>query len=200
MVRRYWFIAVTSVLAAAVILGIGYQFWWGYTRLPVVDRAPDFTLSNLAGKQVKLHDSDGKVRLVSFFYSHCPDICQATNVNLARIQQKLNEEKLLNNKAVILSITFDPQIDTPQVLHKYADQRNIHFNGWEFLRGTPEQTKNVLTGFKVVAEKQSADLFIHSNQMFLLDKDENIRAVYKMGSEMDNNKILADIKNLAHET
>ncbi|WP_047150369.1 SCO family protein [Aneurinibacillus tyrosinisolvens] len=200
VIKRYGFAFVATLLIAAVILTIGYQLWWGASRLPVVDRAPDFTLSDMHGKRVALHDSDGKVRLVSFHYTSCPDICQATNVNLQRIQKRLKEEAILDKKALLMTITFDPKRDTEEVLQKYTDARNIQPDGWLFLRGTPEQTKQVLDGFKVLAEEQQGGLFMHSNQLFLVDGNENIRRIYKMGSEMNNDDIVDDIRNLVNDS
>jgi protein SCO1/2 len=195
-IKRYWFIVVAGVCIAAVLLAIVYQIWWGASKLPVLDRAPSFTMSDMYGKAVSLRDSDGKVRLVSFHYTHCPDICQATNFNLIRVQQKLKEQRILGNQAVLMTITFDPKRDTQRVLQQYTAARNIRPDGWLFLRGTPEQTKQVLNGFKVFAEDQGNGMFTHSNELFLLDGSENIRAIYKMGSSMNNEQIVKDINNL----
>ncbi|GED14298.1 hypothetical protein AM501_10340 [Aneurinibacillus migulanus] len=194
--KRYWFIVVAGTLIAAVLLTIVYQLWWGSNKLPTLDRAPSFTMSDMYGKPVSLRDSDGKVRLVSFHYTHCPDICQATNFNLIRVQQKLKEQGVLGDKALLMTITFDPKRDTEQMLQKYTASQGIKSEGWSFLRGTPEQTEQVLQGFKVLAEDQGNGIFMHSNNLFLVDGSENIRAIYKMGSSMDNEQIVKDIHNL----
>lgn len=194
--KRYWFIVVAGTLIAAVLLTIVYQLWWGSNKLPTLDRAPSFTMSDMYGKPVSLRDSDGKVRLVSFHYTHCPDICQATNLNLIRVQQKLKEQGVLGDKALLMTITFDPKRDTEQMLQKYTASQGIKSEGWSFLRGTPEQTEQVLQGFKVLAEDQGNGIFMHSNNLFLVDESENIRAIYKMGSSMDNEQIVKDIHNL----
>lgn len=194
--RRYWFTTLAGILIAAVLLTIAYQLWWGSSKLPVLDRAPSFTMSNMDGKPVSLRDSDGKVRLVSFHYTYCPDVCQATNLNLIQVQQKLKEQGSLGEQALIMTITFDPKRDTGEVLKKYTEARGIKPEGWSFLRGTEAQTKQVLDGFKVFAEDSGNGIFVHSNELFLVDGNQNIRAIYKMGTEMDNEKIVQDINNL----
>ncbi|WP_286886846.1 SCO family protein [Aneurinibacillus sp. UBA3580] len=196
VLKRYWFVVVAGMLIAAVLLTIVYQLWWGASKLPTLDRAPSFTMSDMYGKPVALRDSDGKVRLVSFHYTHCPDVCQATNFNLIRVQQKLKEQGVLGNQALLMTITFDPKRDTGQVLQQYTAARGIKPDGWMFLRGTPEETKQVLEGFKVFAEDQGNGIFMHSNELFLVDGNQNIRAIYKMGSGMNNEQIVDDINNL----
>ncbi|WP_171253141.1 SCO family protein, partial [Acinetobacter baumannii] len=81
--------------------------------------------SDMYGRPVSLRDSDGKVRLVSFHYTYCPDVCQATNLNLIRVQQKLKEQGSLGKQALIMTITFDPKRDTGEVLQKYTEARGI---------------------------------------------------------------------------
>ncbi|MCI1694384.1 SCO family protein [Aneurinibacillus aneurinilyticus] len=197
--KRYWFIGVAGTLITVVILTIVYQLWWGSNKLPTLDRAPSFTMSDMYGKPVSLRDSDGKVRIVSFHYTHCPDICQATNFNLIRVQQKLKEQGVLGDKVLLMTITFDPKRDTEQMLQKYTSSQGIKSEGWSFLRGTQEQTDQVLQGFKVLAEDQGNGIFMHSNNLFLVDGNENIRAIYKMGSSMDNEQIVKDIHNLLND-
>lgn len=193
---RNRFAIIASLLIITVIFVIVYQFMWGSRQLPVIDKAPSFTMSDMYGKPVSLQESDGKVRLVSFHYTRCPDICQATNLNIIRIQQKLKEEGVLGNKTQLLTITFDPKNDTEEVLQRYTAERNIQPEGWRFLRGTPEQTKEVLDGFKVYVEDSGNGFLTHSNELFLLDDQENIRAIYKMGDQMDNEQIFKDMKAL----
>jgi protein SCO1/2 len=196
VVKRHWFPIAAGLLIGSVLLTIVYQLWWGASKLPVIDRAPSFMMSDMYDKNVSLRDSDGKVRLVSFHYTRCPDVCQATNFNLIRIQQKLKEQGILGNQAILMTITFDPKRDTGEVLQKYTEVRNIKPDGWLFLHGTPQQTKHVLDGFRVFAEEQANGLFMHSNQLFLVDGNENVRAIYKMGTSMDNDQIVKDINNL----
>lgn len=198
VVKRYGFYVVTILLLGLFVGILGYQLWWGLSRLPIMDRAPDFRLSDLNGKEVTLRDTDGKIRVVSFFYTSCPDICQTTNLNLLRLDKKLAEQGLLKDTSLI-SISFDPERDTAENLKHYLSTANFNQPGWLFLRGNKDQIEQVLKGFKIIAEKNPDGFYMHSNKMFLVDRNNNIRAVYQMGTSMDNNKILEDIKNLQKE-
>lgn len=198
VVKRYSFYAVTIVLLALFVGILGYQLWWGMTRLPVIDRAPDFRLTDVNGKTVTLEDTSGKIRLVSFFYTRCPDICQITNHNLVGLDQLLAERGLQKDTNFI-SITFDTERDTAEHLKKYIAAGQFDRPGWLFLRGNQEEIDKTVKGFKIVAEKGEDGFYLHSNKLFLVDGNNNIRSVYKMGSEMDNEQIVKDIANLQKE-
>ncbi|BAU26678.1 protein SCO1/2 [Aneurinibacillus soli] len=191
-----WFVAALLLVVCGLI---GWKLWWGSSTLPVVDRAPNFTLTDMYGRTVPLRESDGKVRIVSFHYTRCPDICQATNFKLLRLAEQLRKEKLLAERVLLMTISFDSKYDTEAVLKQYTDRTGMKQDGWLFLRGSQEQTKQVLKGFKVLAEEQDGGLFMHSNQLFLLDGSQNIRAVYRMGSELDTDAMLADIHALLED-
>lgn len=198
VVKRYSFYVVTILLLGLFVGILGYQLWWGLTRLPVIDRAPDFRLSDVNGKAVTLHDTDGKIKLVSFFYTSCPDICQTTNYNLVSLDKKLAERGLQKNTNFI-SISFDTERDTADHLKNYVARGQFDRPGWFFLRGEQAEIDKAVKGFKIVAEKGADGLYLHSNKLFLVDGNNNIRSVYKMGSEMDNEQILKDIANLQKE-
>lgn len=188
-----WLIAVLLITVCGLI---GWQLWWGSSKLPVVDRAPNFTLTDMYGRTVPLQESDGSVRIVSFHYTMCPDICQATNFKLLRLAQQLKEEQLLGKQVLLMTVTFDTKRDTEAVLRDYTERTGMKQDGWLFLRGSGEQIKQVTNGFKVLAEEREGGLFMHSNQLFLLDGSQNIRAVYRMGSELDIDQMLRDIHTL----
>ena len=198
VVKRYSFYVVTILLLGLFVGILGYQLWWGMTRLPVIDRAPDFRLSDVNDKAVTLHDTDGKIRLVSFFYTSCPDICQTTNYNLVSLDKKL-AEKGLQKDTNLISISFDSERDTTDHLKKYIAAGQFDRPGWLFLRGEKDEINKAVKGFKIVAEKGSDGFYLHSNKLFLVDGNNNIRSVYKMGSDMDNDQILKDIANLQKE-
>ncbi|MFT9850128.1 SCO family protein [Aneurinibacillus sp. REN35] len=193
------FAVLASLVIIAVIAIILYQNFGGYRTLPVIEKAPAFTMKDMYGQPFSFDKSEGSVRLVSFHYVRCPDVCQTTNLNLIRIQQKLKEEGVLGKEADLITITFDPKNDTEDVLQKYTAARNIQPDGWTFLRGTPQQTKQVLDGFKLYVQDQGNGLLTHSNELFLVDKERNIRAIYQMGDGMDNDRIVEDMLALLDE-
>lgn len=200
LLHKNWFRMITVLLILSVVLGVSYWLWWGSTRLPVIDRAPDFTLQNLEGKNIKFSDLNGKIRVVEFFYANCPDVCPTTTANMVKIQNELKKKNLFDNSVDFVSISFDPERDTSSVLQKYAERLGIDQSGWTILRGTEESTQKVAKDFGVFVEKEPDGSFVHSTgSLYLVDRSNNLRKVYAMGDKMPTDKILDDILNLANE-
>ena len=84
---------------------------------------------------------------MSFIYTHCPDVCPLTTNNMQHLQDTLARSGIENVKFVTL--TFDPNRDTPYVLKEYAEIRGINFKDWDFLSGTKANTDSVLYSMDV---------------------------------------------------
>lgn len=189
-----------GIMVIAFIVGVGYWFWSGYTKLPVLNRAPDFTLQNLAGENVNFTDYNGKVRLVEFIYTNCPDICPVTTAKMVNLQNDLKEEGFWGSKVQFVSVTFDPEHDTADVLQKHAEAMGIDQSGWTLLRGTEEETHAVVESYGNFVEEQADGTFIHATRsLYLVDAKNNVRKVYYMGEEMPTEDVLKDITKLAKE-
>ena len=103
------------------------------------DQVPDFALLNEEGKRVHLGQYRGKALLLTFIYTRCPlpDYCPLMSHNFAEIEKGLAKTPDVYAKTHLLSISFDPKYDTPEVLRKYAsafvdDQKKPAFDHWEF--------------------------------------------------------------------
>lgn len=191
-----------ALLIAAVIGGIVYWFWWGATRLDVIDRAADWTLDNVhTGQQESFYQTAGnRVKLVEFIYINCPDICPATTLNMTQIQEDLKKKKLFGNDVVFVGVTFDPTRDTPEVINDYAKRMKVDWSGWYFFRGSEAEIKKVLKNYKIFAEKTPDGFYIHpTRSLFLIDRKNNVRKIYNMGDKMNNGEILKDIVRLTKE-
>lgn len=184
-----------------VLLGVsgywGYSFWQKSGALPAIKQAPDFTLKNLRGEEVRFSQLNGKVRLVEFLFTNCPDVCPLTTLNMVKVQRELQKKNRFGSKVAFVSISFDPQRDTPEVLQKYAASMGMDSNGWTVLRGTEEETERVVKAFNILVQKTPDGSFIHSTRsLFLIDASGQIRKIYSMGSEMNNDEVLKDIAEL----
>src|SRR3990170_1197762 len=82
--------------------------------------APDFTLINQDGARVSLRQFRGRLVMLTFIYTHCPDICPLTTAKLVQVQNELKKRGWFGRRVVLLSMTFDPQRDTPAVMKAYA--------------------------------------------------------------------------------
>src|SRR5207247_989594 len=96
---------------------------------------PDFVLTDQLHRRVRLSDFRGKVVAVDFIYTRCPlpDVCPRLSANFARLQRRFGEK--IGAELALLSITIDPQYDTPDVLLRYAKIWNAGPEGWRFLTG-----------------------------------------------------------------
>ncbi|TDF92770.1 SCO family protein [Paenibacillus piri] len=166
--------------------------------LPVIKPAPPFTLKNLEGETVQLSDSDGKVRLIEFLFTSCPDVCPMTTYNMVKLQEELKKEGLWGSKVQFQSITFDPVKDTPEVFKKYGDRMGMDYAGWKLLTGTEAETGEVAKSFGVMVQKMPDGQFVHSvTSLFLVDGAGKIRKVFAMGEDMNNEDILKKIRQIA---
>ncbi len=101
--------------------------------LPTLGAAPNFALISQDGAEVTLESLRGKVVAVSFIYTWCPDICPMLTNKMARVQDALGAD--FGTKVAFVSITFDPERDTPEALKAYAEAFDVDFAGWSFLTG-----------------------------------------------------------------
>lgn len=143
-----------------------------------------------------------KITLMAMVYTHCPDICPMTTHNMQLIESKLNKEELEKVRFVV--ITFDPNRDTPEVLKKFAEIRDINFSRWSFLSGDEQNTKEVMLKFdiKAVPADSSFDqegnlsyYIIHTDRLSLIDQNGWLRKNY-VGSIADVDEVVNDIKYL----
>ncbi|TBL69918.1 SCO family protein [Paenibacillus thalictri] len=197
LIKRYGF-RITVVILLAMI-GISVYSW--STRqgppLPTIKQAPDFSLLDLKGTPVRLSHTDGKVRLVEFLFTSCPDICPMTTYNMVKLQDKLKAQGLWGNKVQFFSITFDPLKDTPEVFKSYGDRMGIDYSGWNLLTGTEKETGDTARDFGVLVQKMQDGSFVHTvTSLFLVDQTGKIRKVFPMGEDMDNETILKMIWQL----
>lgn len=197
--RKYWLAILASVIGLAVIGFFGYNYYEQKHRLPVYKTMPDFALEKLDGSAFHFSDTDGKVRLVAFIFTNCMDVCPPTTLNMAKIQKELKANGLFGKDVQLMSISFDPERDTPAVLQKYADSFGADQTGWHFLRGEEATVAQVAQSFGVGVLKQPDGTFVHTMRIFLIDKEKKMRAIYGMAAEMDMDKIISDMKRLADE-
>jgi len=138
-------------------------------------KVPDFKFVNQDGDTITNMDYLGKVYVVEFFFTTCPSICPIMSENLVVIQNKLKGNKNFG----IVSITIDPEHDTPQVLKEYAEEHKVTNPNWNFLTGD----RNVIyelanIGFGIFADEDETvpGGFAHSGLFALIDKEGYVRS------------------------
>jgi len=94
---------------------------------------------------------------------------------MSQAQEELKKEGLFGDKVKFLSVTIDPERDTPERLREYAGMFDADFNGWKFLRGDEKETAELAKKYSILVTKDADGNFGHMNLFVLLDKKGNIR-------------------------
>jgi protein SCO1/2 len=172
------------------------------TSLPKSGEAiPDFRLVNQDGKPVRLTQYRGKALLITFIYTRCPlpEYCTLMSNNFAVIDHDLQKDSVLYEKTHLLSISFDPEFDTPKVLRSYGASHTGNydretFSHWEFLTGDAPEVKKMAQffGFTYIPEK---DQIIHSLQTALIAPDGKLAKLYS-GNAWKPSDVLRDINSI----
>jgi len=145
--------------------------------LTVKQAAPNFALKDLEDNIVTLESTNGKARIVYFYFANCPDVCPPTTFLLSQVQDILKKDGDLGNKIELISITLDPERDTPDVIREFAQETSVDFEHWQFLRAeTIEETIQLAKefGVAVIYDKEN-ETFIHTNPITVVDADGNVR-------------------------
>ena len=162
-----------------------------------------YNLINQEGEAVVFPDIiKGQITVMGFIFTHCPDICPMTTHNMYLTEKKLKEEGINDVKFVALS--FDPDRDTPEVLKKFAEVRELDFNSWTLLTGEINTVNDLLKRFDVKAIKtdETTDAegnyeysMMHTDRISLIDENGRLRKNYK-GSTINIEELVNDIKTL----
>jgi cytochrome oxidase Cu insertion factor (SCO1/SenC/PrrC family) len=121
---------------------------------------------------------------MNFVYTHCTDACPLLSATFAQTQRKLADAGLLGSRVVLLSVTVDPDHDTPPVLAEYSSQFKADAAGWRFLTGDWEQVYDVVTGLKLATRPPRPALgspapggteLAHTTRIVLIDPQAQVR-------------------------
>lgn len=153
--------------------------------------ATDFSLTDHTGRPRSLADSRGKVVLLFFGFTHCPDVCPTTLAEAAGAMRLLGDQA---ERVQVLFITLDPERDTPALLARYVPAFDARFLG---LHGSPETIAATAKAFRVVAQKvgEGDDYTIdHTAGSYLYDPQGRVRLFAPYGSSAE--ALAADLQAL----
>ncbi|NBT58343.1 SCO family protein [bacterium] len=190
------------ILAVPVV--VFFFVWLGHKKnsqtqklLPRLIEIPEFHLRTQEGFPFEKKNFLGRVTLVNFIFTNCPTVCPL-------LTQKMKEvvAMISNPEIQFVSISVDPENDTPEVLKKYGERFGADWSKWTFLTGPLDQISDIVVkGFKVVFVRDSKDLLdiTHGEYFVLVDKTGYIRA-YRMISDESSKKDLVNLlQSLAKE-
>jgi protein SCO1/2 len=188
------------VLSAVVALLIACR---PTSTLPVMAPSPEYTLIDQSGQPFSSSELAGKVVVTNFVFTTCTDICPLLTGTMTQIQSGLKQAKLFGNKAVLVSISVDPENDTPAALTAYAEQFGADTSGWRFLTGDAAEIEPLLiTGFRLGAPPRGPagangrPEIVHTSRFVVADPAGQIRW-YPRGEEVDPSQVIDEVKKLA---
>ena len=164
-----------------------------HRQLPVIGTAPPFTLTSQDGMPVALADLRGKVVALAFIYTGCPDICPLLTQKMVQVQDELGAA--FGARVAFVSITLDPERDTPEVLKDYAQFWGAKLDGWAFLTGSPEAVRDVTHRYGVFFAKKEDGSVDHTQLTTLVDADGQMRVQY-LGARFDPEEFRRDLMSL----
>jgi protein SCO1/2 len=168
----------------------------GFELIKTGAPVPNQAFVDQDGKTVSLESFRGSAVIVTFIYTSCPmpTFCPLMDQNFAKMQAKLKEQ---NNmlKAHLLSVSFDPQIDTPAVLKAHAQKLGADPRLWSFVTGDRDDVDKWASGFGVSISRAVNDPrdITHNLRTALLDRQGNLVQVYS-GNEWTPEQVLADVR------
>src|SRR4029434_9488675 len=119
-------------------------------------KAPAFVLLDQEGNRFDSTTFRGQVVVLNFIFTTCMDVCPVLSANWAQLQRTLKNEP--GGNLFLVSITTDPEVDSPKVLKSYAQRYGADFQNWAFLTGSESQLKQVWKGFDVRVVKNGRGL------------------------------------------
>jgi protein SCO1 len=176
---------------------------------PVLGRIADFTLTNQDGQATTLADLSNHVWLADIIFTRCAGPCPRMTAQMKSVQDLLPP----TSAAQLVTLTTDPDFDTPSVMKRYGERFNANFNRWTFLTGTKAEIAGLASGslklsavpVKLEDQKSIADLFIHTTIFVIVDKHAQLRGIFETGGEgvdwtkIVEPKLLATVRQLESE-
>ena len=171
--------------------------------LPVYGQVTPFALTNQFGVPVSLESLLGQVWVADVIFTRCPLACPQMTGRMSELQSVLPPPAAIK----LVSVSTDPEFDTPPILKDYADRAGALSNRWWFLTGTKDQVGHALTNCLRLTSVENKpehrtnqyDLFTHSTVFLLVDKQARIRGAIESLEKGWKERILADIHRLLRE-
>ncbi|HET8564199.1 MAG TPA: SCO family protein [Candidatus Binatia bacterium] len=178
------------------------SYAWSHDPKPTTTKAErrvvrvdvrDFSLTDQSGRPFQFQSLKGKVVLVAFAYTTCPDVCPLITAAMRAVQRDLNQTD--SGSIHFLTVTTDPEVDSPKVLRSYAERYDADLTNWSFLSGEQRVLEGVWKNFGVRVRRKARGLIDHTSLTALVDQNGVMRIAY-YGMAPDAKAVLRDIRGL----
>ncbi len=157
----------------------------------------DFSLTNQNGETITQEDYKDKIYVADFFFTRCTTICPIMTNNMVKLQETFLED----NEIKLLSLSVTPGIDSIPVLREYATNKGVIDSKWNITTGNKKHIYNLARkSYFAVVDQGDGGLqdFIHTTHFVLVDTKKQIRGIYDGTSDLEIERLIADIKILKH--
>ncbi|HRQ42530.1 MAG TPA: SCO family protein [Chloroflexota bacterium] len=192
-----WLIFYSLLLVVALFIGV-FVVLRPVVVLPRITLAPGFRLTDQTGAQISNEDLRGSITLYNFTHTGCQADCPQTSAIMAQVQARLDELETGDIPARLVTISIDPENDTPEKLAAYAAQVGADPAVWQFVTGSPVQIKSVVGGGFSTYYTAREDGIRFDPAFMLVDGAGLLRAEYRTAVP-NVDIILRDINLLAEE-
>jgi len=158
---------------------------------------PDVALVNQDGKKIHLSDYAGRAVALTFIFTRCPlpDFCPRMGANFAAVEQAAGKDPALRDRVHLLTVTFDPEFDTPEVLRTWGQRqaKNADPGRFELATGEPEAIRQLATFFSVEYDKEEGGGLTHNLRTAVLGPDGRLFRLHR-GNDWTPEQLLADLR------
>lgn len=166
----------------------------GADTLPKLFNVPAFTLNDENGQPFSDQSLRGKVWVADFIFTHCPSLCPLMTRSMYDLQQMTAGTGLQ-----LVSVSVDPERDTPPVLKQYATDNKADLSRWHFLTGSKDATWDLSKGMKLAVQPDRGSSVMHSSHFLLVDRAGHVRGVYDSGTAGFLTQLAHDAQQLQQE-
>jgi protein SCO1/2 len=164
--------------------------------LPTIGPAAPFTLTTQDERPLSLSDLRGRVVVLTFVYTTCTDTCPLLTAKMASLQPRLGPD--FARRVFFVSVTVDPERDTPARLKGYGAAHGARFDGWAFVTGTPSAIREVARRYGVYHRRTARGDVDHTFLTSVIDPQGLLRVQY-MGVRFEPSELLDDVRTLLRE-
>ena len=191
---------VGAFLGIVLAVAMGYSMWQASLRrdveqLPVIRAVPEFSLTDQNGQTVTNADLRGKIWIADFIFTRCKGPCPLMTARMLEMQKAL----VKTPEVKLVSVTVDPESDTPEVLKAYAEANFADPNRWKFLTGDKTIIEKLVTeGFMQHLAEENGEP-VHGTMFLIVDGNGMVRSARMLEDPELMPKVLMDTGNLLRE-
>ena len=191
---------VGAFLLFVLAVAMGYSMWQASVRrdveqLPVIRAVPEFSLTDQDGRTVTKDDLRGKIWIADFIFTQCAGPCPLMTARMLEMQKAL----VKTPDVKLVSVTVDPENDTPEVLKAYAEANFADPERWKFLTGDKAVIEKLVTeGFMQHLSEEDGEP-VHGTMFLIVDGNGMVRSARMLEDPELIPKVLMDTGNLLRE-